>query len=54
MAEYIVTSDWGDEEDELPEWMHREVRDHYRRYDCDGHIFVDGAWGGLVCKKCGR
>ena len=41
-------------EEELPGWMHREVHDHDRRYECDGHVFVDGRWGGLVCKKCGR
>jgi hypothetical protein len=34
--------------------MHREVHDHDRRYDCDGHAFVDARWGGLACKKCGR
>ncbi|MDQ3761361.1 MAG: hypothetical protein M3460_06575 [Actinomycetota bacterium] len=58
MAEYIITPDRGDKDgdkdDELPGWMYREVRDHDRRYGCDGHIFVDGPWGGLVCKKCGR
>ena len=56
MAEYKVTRNRAgkDKDDEPPEWMYREVRDHDRRYDCDGHIFVDGRWGGLVCKKCGR
>jgi hypothetical protein len=34
--------------------MHREVRDHDRRYGCDGHRFVDGPGGGLVCQKCRR
>jgi hypothetical protein len=54
MAEYVITSDRSDKDDELPGWMYREVRDHNRRYDCDGKIFEDGPWGGLVCKKCGR
>jgi hypothetical protein len=55
MAEYIkVKRNRGDKDDELAGWMHREVRDHDRRYECDGHVFVDGTWGGLVCKKCGR
>lgn len=56
MVEYKVTRGRGgkDTDDELPAWMYREVRDHDRRYECDGHFFVDGPWGGLVCKKCGR
>jgi hypothetical protein len=54
MAEYIVTPDRGDNGDKLPEWMHREIGDHDRRYDCDGRIFVDGTGGGLVCQTCGR
>jgi hypothetical protein len=56
MTEYKVTRNRGgeDKNDELPRWMYREVHDHDRRYDCDGHIFVDGPWGGLVCRKCGR
>ena len=54
MAEYKVTRNGGEKDDGKPGWMHREVRDHDRRYACDGHIFVDGTWGGLVCKKCGR
>jgi hypothetical protein len=53
MQQY-VRQERGDKGDELPGWMYREVRDHYRRFDCDGHIFVDGPWGGLVCKKCGQ
>jgi hypothetical protein len=54
MAEYIVTPARSDKGDELPGWIHREVRDHDRRYECDGNIFVDGPWGGLVCQKCGQ
>jgi hypothetical protein len=54
MAEYKITRNSDDKDDGKPGWMHREVRDHDRRYECDGHIFVDGPWGGLVCKKCGR
>ena len=54
MAEYLVIRGCGDKDDRRPGWMHREVRDHDRRYECDGHIFVDGPWGGLVCEKCGR
>ena len=54
MAEYVVTRGGGGKDDRQPGWMHREVRDHHRRYECDGHIFVDGPWGGLVCEKCGR
>lgn len=54
MAEYKTTSNLDDNDDKLPGWVHREIRDHDRRYDCDGHIFVDGTWSGLVCKKCGR
>jgi hypothetical protein len=54
MAEYKATSNPDDKDDKLPGWVHRKIRDHDRRYDCDGHIFVDGTWGGLVCKKCGR
>jgi len=54
MAEYVVTRGGGGKDDRQPGWMHREVRDHDRRYECDGHIFVDGPWGGLVCEKCGR
>jgi hypothetical protein len=52
MTEYIIKLDRDD--DELPEWIYREVRDHDHRYDCGGHIFVDGPWGGLVCTRCGR
>lgn len=40
--------------DREPGWMYWEIRDHDRHYDCDGHIFVDAPWGGLVCKKCGQ
>ncbi|MGH3570655.1 MAG: hypothetical protein ACRDUW_02305 [Pseudonocardiaceae bacterium] len=54
MAEYLVIRGGGDKDDRRPGWMHREVRDHDRRYECDGHIFADGTWGGLVCEKCGR
>ncbi len=54
MAEYIVTPDGGDRDDELPEWMYREIRDHDRRYECDGDIFIDGPRGGLVCQICGQ
>jgi hypothetical protein len=54
MDEYVVTVNRVYKEEELPGWMHREVHDHDRRYECDGHVFVDGRWGGLVCKKCGR
>ena len=51
MAEYIVMRNSDGKDDGRPGWMHREVRDHDRRYECDGHIFVDGPWGGLVCEK---
>ncbi len=54
MAEYKVKRVGGDKGDRLPGWIYREVRDHDRRYECDGHVFVDGTWGGLVCEKCGR
>ena len=55
MAEYVIRVDRvRNEDDDLPGWMYREVYDHQRRYDCDGHVFVDGWWGGLVCAKCGR
>jgi hypothetical protein len=54
MAEYKVTRNGDGKDDGKPGWMHREVRDHDRRYECDGHVFVDGRWGGLACKKCGR
>jgi hypothetical protein len=54
MAKYIVMRNSDGKDDGRPGWMHREVRDHDRRYECDGHIFVDGPWGGLVCEKCGR
>ena len=56
MVEYKVARSRGDKDkdDELPRWICREIRDHDRRYDCDGHTFIDGLWGGLVCKKCGR
>ena len=54
MTEYIIKLDCGDKDDELPGWIYQEVRDHDHRYDCDGHIYIDGTWGGLVCKKCGR
>jgi hypothetical protein len=53
MAEYKAVSE-SDKDESLPGWMHWEIRDHNHRYECDGHIFVDGRWGGLVCKKCGR
>ncbi len=42
MAEYKVTRDGGDQDDGLPGRLPRELRDHDRRYECDGHIFVDG------------
>jgi hypothetical protein len=54
MAEYVIKVNHAYKEDELPGWMQREVHDHDRRYECDGHVFVEGRWGGLVCKKCGR
>jgi hypothetical protein len=54
MAEYVIRVDRFDDRDDLPRWMYREVYDHHRRYDCDGHVFVDGFWGGLVCTRCGR
>ena len=54
MAEYIVMRNSDGKDDGRPGWMHREVRDHDRRYECNGHIFVDRPWGGLVCEKCGR
>jgi hypothetical protein len=53
MTEYKAVSE-SEKDKNLPGWIHREIRDHNRRYECDGHIFVDGRWGGLVCKKCGR
>lgn len=54
MAENLVTPDGDVKGDELPGWIHREVRDHDRRHECDGNIFVDGPQGGLVCQKCGQ
>ncbi len=54
MTEYVIKVDHAYKEDELPGWMQREVHDHDRRYECDGHVFVEGRWGGLICKKCGR
>jgi hypothetical protein len=42
LAEYTVPRDGGDQGDGLPGGLHREVRDHDRCYQCDGHIFVDG------------
>ena len=54
MAEYVIKVDRVYIEEDLPGWMHREVQDHDRRYDCDGHVFVEGRWGGLTCTKCGR
>jgi hypothetical protein len=54
IKQQYVKHEHGDKENELPEWVYREVRDHDHRYDCDGNIFVDGRWGGLVCTKCGR
>ena len=54
MTKYIIKLDDDDKDDELPGWMYQEVRDHDRRYNCEGHVYVDGPWGGLVCKKCGR
>ena len=54
MAEYVIKVDRVYIEEDLPGWMHREVHDHDRRYECDGHVFVEGRWGGLVCTKCGR
>jgi hypothetical protein len=54
MTEYIVMPGRVYKEKEMPGWMHREVRDHEHRYVCDGHVFVDGRWGGLICEKCGR
>jgi hypothetical protein len=53
MTKYKAVPD-SEKDEDLPGWIHREIRDHNRRYECDGHIFVDGRWGGLVCKKCGR
>ena len=54
MSEYVVFPDRVLKEDELPGWMQHEIHDHNDRYACDGHVFVDGRWGGLVCEKCGR
>jgi hypothetical protein len=54
MTKYTIKLDDDDKDDELPGWMYQEVRDHDRRYNCEGHVYVDGPWGGLVCKKCGR
>jgi hypothetical protein len=54
MTEYIVVHGRILEEKNLPGWMQREIRDHDHRYVCDGHVFVDGPWGGLICEKCGR
>jgi hypothetical protein len=50
MVEYKVARSGGDKnkDDELPRWIYREIRDHDRRYDCNG------LWGGLVWRKCGR
>lgn len=42
LTEYKVTRDGGDQDDGLPGWLPREVRDHDRRRECDGQIFVDG------------
>jgi hypothetical protein len=49
-----ITQQYVKHERGLPWWMQREVRDHDRRQECDGHIFVDGPEGGLVCTKCGQ
>jgi hypothetical protein len=34
MAKYIVVRNSDGKEDGRPGWMHREVRDHDRRYEC--------------------
>jgi hypothetical protein len=54
MSEYVVLPGRILKEEEIPAWMRHEIYDHDRRYECDGHVFVDGRWGGLVCERCGH
>jgi hypothetical protein len=42
LGEYRFTRDGCDQDDGRPGRLHRELRNHDRRYECDGHIFVDG------------
>ena len=40
MAEYVIKVDRVYIEEDVPGWMHREVHDHDRRYECDGHVML--------------
>jgi hypothetical protein len=42
LGEYKFTRDGSDQDDRRSGRLHRELRNHDRRYECDGHVVVDG------------